>query len=121
MAVATTSGAKNGAKNGDGDGDGIGDGDAEWLPDARFEIADGVIGEVLDTETVLLDLERGLYFRLNRTGTRLWESLEADGRLGVAEQALLEEFDVGQDELRRDMVALTSELQARGLITLTKP
>lgn len=113
MTVVTTSGAK--------DGDTSGDGGAEWMPDARFEIADGVIGEVLDSETVLLDLERGLYFRLNRTGTRLWESLESDGRMGVAEQALLEEFDVERDELRRDLVALTSELQDRGLITLTKP
>ncbi len=91
-----------------------------WLPDARFEIAEGVIGEVLDSETVLLDLERGLYFRLNRTGTRLWQSLEADGRLGVAAQALLADFDVEEGQVQREVAALASELQKLGLIAPAK-
>ena len=92
-------------------------GDLEWLPEARYQIAEGVIGEVLDSETVLLDLNRGLYFRLNRTGTRLWESLEANGSLGAAEQRLHAEFDVEHDQLRREISALAEELQALGLIT----
>lgn len=93
---------------------------AEWSPEARFRVTEGVIGEVLDAETVLLDLERGLYFRLNRTGTELWRSLEADGRLGVAEKALLAQFDVEPAELRRDIISLATELQANGLIAPAK-
>jgi len=82
----------------------------------RFRVADGVVGEILDGEAVLLDTQRGHYYRLNRTGTLLWTSLERDGRVDRAIEAILKEFPVAPDEVRRDIQAVLGELESFHLL-----
>jgi hypothetical protein len=89
---------------------------AATAPEVRFRIADGVVGEVLDGEVVLLDTKRGHYYRLNLTGTRLWSSLERDSRLSLAVDSLLEEFNVEPQALLRDVNAVLKELESLNLL-----
>ncbi len=84
--------------------------------EVRFRVAEGVVGEVLEGEAVLLDTRSGHYYRLNRTGTRLWESLERDGRLSCAVDALLDGFEIDPLQLRRDVQSVLAELEAFQLL-----
>lgn len=71
---------------------------------------------MLEGEAVLLDTRSGHYYRLNRTGTRLWESLERDGRVSYAVDALLDEFQVDPAKLRQDIKDVLSELETFHLL-----
>lgn len=76
---------------------------------------------VVSGEAILLDLASEEIFRLNATGTRLWQELAEHHDPGIALQALGAEFDVVQDVLRRDMADLLEKLLEAGLISDKEP
>lgn len=77
--------------------------------------ADAVFRE-LDGEAVVLSLRTGLYFGLNEVGTRVWQLIEQHRDLRQVFDALRAEFEVGDDRLLRDLVALVEQLRDKGLV-----
>lgn len=77
------------------------------------------LGEVVDGELVLLNLDSGEYFGLNRTGTRIWELLGETTDLDEVHRALLGQFAVDPEVLRRDLEELIAELEQAGLVRET--
>lgn len=76
-----------------------------------------MVFEVLDGEAVLLHMDSGVYFRLNKTGTRVWQLLEAhEGRDRIIE-TIAGEFDAPKDSIQSDVDALLAELIERRLVT----
>ena len=77
-----------------------------------------VTWKVLDGETVLLNLDTGVYFTLNATGTAVWELY--NGRTSLAEitKVLCEQFDVTSEQARRDLMELTQRLLDEGLVKI---
>lgn len=49
----------------------------------------------LEGESVLLNLETGIHFTLNETGTAVWELFDGTTSLSEIEQILCRRFDVG--------------------------
>lgn len=79
-------------------------------------ISEAVVARELDGETVLLNLDSGIYFGLNEVGTRVWQLL-GEGRPPAALiDILLAEYDVTRDVLQRDVQALLDRLAERGLV-----
>ncbi len=70
---------------------------------------------------VILDLTSELYFGLNNTGLRIWQLLEAGKNTGEVLAALLLEFDVPSEQLRKDLFELLEALMSAGLIAPEKP
>lgn len=83
---------------------------------SRLTVPARVLFRELDGEAVLLQTESGLYFGLDEIGTRIWSLLQQHGELGQAYQQMLEEYDVGPDQLREDLLQLVTTLVARGLL-----
>ena len=76
-----------------------------------------VVFQEVEGETVLLDLEREHYFSLDEVGARAWALLgEHDGDLESVVAAMLDEFDVDEQTLRRDLDRLLGQLRAAGLV-----
>ena len=71
---------------------------------------------VLDGEAVLLNLENGVYYTLNRVGTKIWEHFTGDQPLEGVLSAICEGFDVTEDMARDDLTALVARLRQEGLI-----
>ena len=71
---------------------------------------------VLDEEAVLLNLENGLYYTLNRVGTATWELFTGDKTLSEIHGAICSRFEVAEDRARNDLVALVNHLGQEGLI-----
>ena len=84
----------------------------------KFEIPSGVVAKQLSGETVILDLEKGIYFGLNAVGSRIWQMLDEDKTLGEICDRLFEEYEVSRSDLEMDTLALVAELKSRGLIEL---
>lgn len=67
-------------------------------------------------EAVLLDLDGGAYYALNRTGAVVWELLAEPRTRDELHAALLLRFEVEAEDLRRDLAALLDDLARHGLI-----
>jgi hypothetical protein len=84
----------------------------------RVSVPDDVVMSEVEGEAVLLHLERGQYYSLDDVGTRMWRLMAEHGQIEAAVQALLEEYDVAEEDLRRDLMELVQALAAEGLLRL---
>jgi len=85
----------------------------------KVSIPDTVLSTELDDEGVLLNLETGEYFGLDGVGLDFWKALKAHGEIAAARATLLEQYDVAEDVLARDLDELVASLAQRKLVVLT--
>ena len=84
--------------------------------ETAFTVPDDVVFRELSGESVLLNLESGIYFGLDAVGTRAWQLMVEHGRLDRVLENLLEEYDVPVDTLRHDLIDLFVQLTHHGLV-----
>ncbi len=84
----------------------------------RLAKSKNVLARKLEGEAVLLDLETSKYFGLNAVAARFWELAEAQVALSDVRSRLLDEYDVTEADLDRDLASLVQELASRGLARL---
>ncbi len=84
----------------------------------RVSIPQKVLFRDIDGEALILELATGQYFGLDEVGTRMWRRLEEHGEVEAACQALLGDFQVSEDELRRDLQEFIDQLASRKLLEL---
>ena len=82
----------------------------------KLRINPNVIFERLENEAVLLQLEGGIYYKLNGSGTRIWALIQEHGDLDKVLEALGGEYQVDPEVARRDVDRIVQELEERGLI-----
>lgn len=82
----------------------------------KVSIPDSVLSTELHDEGVLLNLETGEYFGLDGVGMEMWKVLRANGDVGAARAALLEQYDVAEDVLAKDLDELIAKLAERKLL-----
>ncbi len=78
--------------------------------------ASNVTFEKVAGEAILIHLDSGTYFSLNKVGTQFWEML--DGSRTIAEQAriLAEQYDVDATMVRDDLLELAIAMQDENLV-----
>src|ERR1035437_585076 len=81
-----------------------------------LRIPDQVATRKLGDETILLNLETGTYFGLDAVGSRFLELLERNGEIAAAHRTMLQEFDVAPEVLEADLLRLSEEMRAKGLL-----
>jgi hypothetical protein len=84
--------------------------------DQRFRVSSDTVYNTLDEQSVLINVRTNELYELNRTGTRFWELLSAGHNRGQIQQLMLQEFDVDEAVLDREINALLASLQDAGLI-----
>ncbi len=85
---------------------------------ARVTIPQTVVYRTFPHETVVLNLETGLYHGINPTGGRMLEALAELGLVKDAAQALSVEFEVPLPELQQDLSEFCTGLASRGLLVI---
>ena len=68
------------------------------------------------TTGILLHLDSGKYFGLNDVGTRIWTLIAAHHTLQGVLTCLEEEFEATPEVLKHDLLQLTGDLTANGLL-----
>ena len=80
------------------------------------------IHDVLDTEiddqTVMMDIEQGSYFGLNKTATEIWAMLAKPMVVGELCDRLTEEFDVPREQCEQQVNDFLENLLDRGLLQI---
>jgi hypothetical protein len=84
--------------------------------DSRLSVPPQVISRVVGDETVLLDLESGMYFGLDGVGKRIWESIGDGLTLGETAAAVVSEYEVDEGQAQADVIEFARDLVERGLL-----
>ena len=87
--------------------------------DSTVAASDDAVVREMDGESVLLNLETGMYFGLDEVGTRVWRLAADDGSLRAIRERLLEEYDADAATIERDLLALAVALVSKGLGVLS--
>lgn len=86
-----------------------------------FRVSAHVEIHPMHDEIVVLDTRRDLYFGLNGSAVVAWEILVAGGSVAAATSALVERFEVDEENAQMDVEALVGNLVARGLLETATP
>ncbi len=89
-------------------------------PHLKLRIAD-VASRAIKDETIVLDLRSSTYLSTNPAGTVLWHELEAGTTRSRLVRALLEEFEVSEEQAAADVDAFLEDCQRRGLLEEDPP
>lgn len=92
----------------------LGLGDAVTIPDA-------VVSRDLGGETVILNLETGIYFDLDGVATDIWQALQATGSLREVYEKMLGMYEVEPAVLGDDILKLVNQMAAKGLVQSAAP
>jgi hypothetical protein len=75
-----------------------------------------VVARRVEDEVVLIQLDRNSIYALNRTGARFWELIVDGCNRSEALDRMLEEFDVSQIELEKEIEQFLDLLFREGLL-----
>jgi hypothetical protein len=86
------------------------------LRDARLSVPPSVVYRNFAKETVVLNLDTGLYHGVNPTGGHMLATVEACGTIREAAQKLSAEYEVPAAQLESDLCEFCDALIQRGLL-----
>jgi hypothetical protein len=79
-----------------------------------------VPSRAVDGKGILVDLESGYYFSLNRTGQFIWEQFDGSRTLHDIARLMVDQFDVDEETSLSDCIELADRLGADGLVVTAK-
>ncbi len=83
----------------------------------KIEISSEVLTQEVGGETVILDLKSESYFGLDEVGTRIWQLLQEQEDIQTITATMLNEYDVKEEQLEKDIQNLLTKLNKAGIIT----
>ena len=87
-------------------------------PYTELSVSEDVVFQELDGETVLLNIDSGVYFGLDEVATRIWQELERHKKIDKVVSILLKEYKVEEGRLRADVERFVEGLINKGLVTI---
>ena len=88
--------------------------------DSVVRLNEEVLFQDLQGESVLLNLQSGVYFGLDVVGTRIWQLLQTNPSLTSVVQTITSEYDVTEDQCAKDLLALLGKLEEHKLIAVSE-
>ncbi len=83
---------------------------------SKISIPQEVMFREIAGESVLVSTTSGIYFGLDKTGTRMWQLLARHGSIEPVVKDLFQEYDAPEERLRQDLLAFVDELVAHQLV-----
>lgn len=77
---------------------------------------DDVLISNLQQESVILNLDSERYYGLDDVGTRFLSVLNTSDSIEAAYNTLVEEYDVDEEVLRKDLLTLVENLIEQGIV-----
>ena len=84
--------------------------------DRKLRATPDTLINLIEGESVLLNLKSESYFGLDEMGTEMWTALTTSDSIEAAYEKLLGEYEVEPDTLRNDLSALVAQLTEKGLL-----
>ena len=84
--------------------------------DSVVAASESQVSANLQGETVILGLEKAMYYDTDDVGSFVWEMLASPTRVSVIRDAILAEFNVDSDVCERDLLSFLDQLEAESLL-----
>lgn len=75
-----------------------------------------VLFSPVDNELVMMDIEQGAYFSLDRVGASIWNQLAEPLVVTDLCKQLMQQYDVDQATCETDVLALLNDMAENGLL-----
>jgi hypothetical protein len=75
-----------------------------------------IISSKMDDEVVMMSVEKGNYYGLNRVGSEIWEKLTEPVTVAGLCDKLTQEFNVEKEQCEREVITYLDKLVSEGLI-----
>lgn len=85
-----------------------------------YSINSNVCIKQVNDGAVLLDLGSGEYFSLNDVGYHIWHLIEQQQSMEEILSSLLDEFQVSEEDARRDLEDFVSALEEKNILKVEK-
>lgn len=82
-------------------------------------VSDDLTVADLDGEAVILDQKEGVYYGLNEVGTHVLKLIERPRVVQDVLDLMAEEYDVGLEQLRNDVLDFLNQLNDNDLVRVT--
>lgn len=86
--------------------------------DSIVAVSGDAVFRELDGESVVLNLETGLYYGLDEVGTRIWRAVDPMASLRIVLESVVAEFNTDRPAAEADLLELAAALLDKGLWTL---
>lgn len=86
--------------------------------DSIVAVSGDAVFRELDGESVVLNLETGLYYGLDEVGTRIWRAVDPKASLRIVLESVVAEFNTDRAAAEADLLELATALLDKGLWTL---
>lgn len=88
--------------------------------DSYLVKVDDVLFTSMGEDAVLLHVNRGDYYSLNKVGARLW--VLADGSKNISDLAglITEEFEISREVAEQDIMEMAEQLEREGLVQVAE-
>jgi hypothetical protein len=83
----------------------------------KVNVSDDVLFQILEGETVLLNMETEQYFALNDIGSKIWELISNEKSISEVFKKLLHEYEVEDETLKNDFSNLLLKMESKKLIS----
>lgn len=70
----------------------------------------------LSGESVILNLKNGVYYGLDRVGSRIWNLIQSPTMVAFIRDSLLAEYEVDSERCEADLLALLQKLADQELV-----
>lgn len=80
----------------------------------------GLVGADAADDAILLDIDSGCFFQLNRTGARIWAMVAEPRQFGAVCEGMAGSFRVDPETCRRDVGEFVAELLATGVLEIER-
>ena len=74
--------------------------------------------EVVADEAILIHMESGSYFSLNKLGTEFWEMLDGEKPICNHASGMAQKYAVADSQVTTDLLELSDRLLAASLVTI---
>lgn len=91
---------------------------AEFTESTVVIAADHQTSAEVDGESVILDLQEGVYYGLNPVGARIWAEIQEPTSVEKITDAITAEYDVESDQCREDVISLLRDLAENDLVEI---
>ena len=88
---------------------------------AILQRSDKATFEVVADEAILIHMENGEYFSLNKLGTEFWEMLDGASPITAHARAMASKYEVADQRVETDLLELSDRLLTADLVTVIQP
>ena len=88
------------------------------IPDTVFCRLETVVYNEIGEETMMMDIDRGIYYVLNPVSSRIWALLEQPISVQEICEELLKQYEIEQSVCEREVIQFLGQLLDRKILTV---